>query len=229
MFYSGSLDTHHAGKIVKSKVKKKYSLAPTRDTMGRLPGESLSVTLDPMPPVLSPALQQNIWGTLSPAPTLQGPTDLAFPDTLPPLVPGLSSNSLSFPDSHVTPARGGKFAPLPWFFQTKSSKLTHSSETEHWLQPSLPSYSSSPMDPMNLLLSSIASHCFIPAPNPSRHSLLIHRPLLPEWAGRLTADPLLFSFCRYYSQVSSLCLQWNLFQPPCPTHISDGSPKIFLS
>lgn len=98
MFYSGSLDTYHAGKIVKSKVKKKYSLAPPRETTGRLTGDShlLPVTPFPIPPVLSPAMQQNIWGSLSPAPSLQNPTDLAFPVTLPLLVPGLSSNSLSF-------------------------------------------------------------------------------------------------------------------------------------
>lgn len=70
------------------------------------------------------------------------------------------------PDAQVSPARGGKFAPLSWLFQIKSSKLTHSSETEHWLQPSLPSYTSSPVDPMDLLLSSSNLSLLYPSPQP---------------------------------------------------------------
>lgn len=156
MFYSGSLDTYHAGKIVKSKVKKKYSLAPTREATGRLTGGShLSFYYSRAnPPSLIPSsaaeyLRQPLPSTVSTRSHWS-----CFPSHTPSacVMPQFKQSVLL--DAQVTPVRGSKFTPLSWLFQIKSSKLTHSSETEHWLQPSLPSYSSPPVDPMDLLLSS---------------------------------------------------------------------------
>lgn len=167
MFYSGSLDTYHAGNIVKSKVKKKYSLAPPRETTGRLTGDSHlpPVTPFPIPPSLIPSYAAEYLRQPLPSTVSTKSHWSCFSSHTPSTCARPQFKQSVLPDAQVSPARGGKFAPLSWLFQIKSSKLTHSSETEHWLQPSLPSYTSSPVDPMDLLSSSSLS-LLSPSPQP---------------------------------------------------------------